>query len=251
MVLGVVPRLLDGLVGAAATALEGTPVDPHLALWHGLNTELLLSGVALTAGAVLFVGRRSVERLLRAGRSVPSSEDAYRDTLRGTNAVADRVTAVTQPGSLPIYAGVILLTAAIVPGALLLSGPWWPGWPQLVEVPAHVPIAVLLIGLALAAAIVRRRFSGALFLGMVGYSMAALFVVQGAPDLALTQVAIETLSTVLFVLVLRRLPDRFETAPAPPAGPCASPSPSSSAGSSSCSRCRRPACTRRPTCPTR
>ena len=40
--------------------------------------------------------------------------------------------------------------------------------------------------------------------------MAALFVVQGAPDLALTQAAIETLSTVLFVLVLRRLPDRFE-----------------------------------------
>jgi multicomponent Na+:H+ antiporter subunit A len=40
--------------------------------------------------------------------------------------------------------------------------------------------------------------------------MAGLFVVQGAPDLALTQVAIETLSTVLFVLVLRRLPDRFE-----------------------------------------
>jgi multicomponent Na+:H+ antiporter subunit A len=65
--------------------------------------------------------------------------------------------------------------------------------------------------LALAAAIVRRRFAGALFLGMVGYSMAALFVAQGAPDLALTQIAIETLSTVLFVLVLRRLPDRFET----------------------------------------
>jgi multicomponent Na+:H+ antiporter subunit A len=40
--------------------------------------------------------------------------------------------------------------------------------------------------------------------------MAALFVVQGAPDLALTQVAIETLSTVLFVLVLRHFPDRFE-----------------------------------------
>ncbi len=48
---------------------------------------------------------------------------------------------------------------------------------------------------------------------MVGYTMAGLFIVQGAPDLALTQVAIETLSTVLFVLVLRRLPDRFEVTP--------------------------------------
>ena len=105
----------------------------------------------------------------------------------------------------------ILLTAAVVPGALLLGGAWWPGWPDFVDVPAHVPIAVLLIALALAAAIVHRRFSGALFLGMVGYTMAGLFIVQGAPDLALTQVAIETLTTVLFVLVLRRLPDHFET----------------------------------------
>jgi multicomponent Na+:H+ antiporter subunit A len=71
-------------------------------------------------------------------------------------------------------------------------------------------MAALLVGAALAAAVARRRFSAALFLGTAGYAMAGLFVVQGAPDLALTQVAIETLSTVMFVLVLRRLPDRFE-----------------------------------------
>jgi multicomponent Na+:H+ antiporter subunit A len=69
---------------------------------------------------------------------------------------------------------------------------------------------VVLLGSAIGAAAVRRRFSAALFLGTAGYAMAGLFVVQGAPDLALTQTAIETLSTVLFVLVLRRLPDRFE-----------------------------------------
>ena len=40
--------------------------------------------------------------------------------------------------------------------------------------------------------------------------MAGLFVLSGAPDLALTQAAVETLSTVVFVLVLRRLPERFE-----------------------------------------
>ena len=65
------------------------------------------------------------------------------------------------------------------------------------------------------AAIVRRRFTAVLFLSVVGYGMAALFVVQGAPDLALTQAAIETLSTVLFVLVLRTLPDRFERRSSP------------------------------------
>jgi multicomponent Na+:H+ antiporter subunit A len=209
--IGLFPGLLDGLIGAAVEAVDAVAVQPHLEVWHGVTTELLLSGVALAAGAVLYVGRRPFDRVLRAGELVPRSANAYRATLRGVDALAARVTAVAQPGSLPIYAGVILLTAAVVPGALLLGGAWWPGWPDVVEVPAHVPIAILLIVLAVAAAAVRRRFSGALFLGMVGYSMAALFVAQGAPDLALTQVAIETLSTVLFVLVLRRLPDRFAT----------------------------------------
>ena len=71
---------------------------------------------------------------------------------------------------------------------------------------ADVPIATLLIVAALGAATVRRRFSAAVFLGVAGYAMAGLFVAYGAPDLALTQAVVETLSTVVFVLVLRRLP---------------------------------------------
>ena len=70
-----------------------------------------------------------------------------------------------------------------------------------------------------------------------------LFVVQGAPDLALTQFAIESLTTVLFVLVLRLLPDRFERRP--PRGDAAvRPSIAGARGgsASSCSpSCCRPA----------
>jgi multicomponent Na+:H+ antiporter subunit A len=49
-----------------------------------------------------------------------------------------------------------------------------------------------------------------LFLGAVGYGVAVLFVIQGAPDLALTQLLVETLALALFILVLRLLPIRFE-----------------------------------------
>ena len=62
---------------------------------------------------------------------------------------------------------------------------------------ADIPIATLLIVAAIGAATIRRRFSAALFLGAAGYAMAGLFVAYGAPDLALTQVAVETLSTVV------------------------------------------------------
>ena len=206
---GVVPALADGLVGAAAGSL-GVEHEPHFAIWHGLNLALALSAMVLAAGTAMFVARARVDRVLAVGARVPTGVDAYAATLRGTNWLASRVTGIVQNGSLPTYAGITLLTAAVVPGVVLVSGIVWPGWPKFVGAWAQLPIVVALLGAAIAAAVVRRRFSAALFLGTAGYAMAGLFVVQGAPDLALTQVAIETLSTVLFVLVLRRLPDHFE-----------------------------------------
>lgn len=209
--LGVLPGLGDRLIGGAAAALDPAGSHGvHLALWHGANLALALSAVALAGGLALFVGRTPVDHLIGRGGAVPTGTVLYTRLLRGTNTGATRITGVIQNGSLPIYAGTVLLTAAVVPGIVLLTQTQWPGWPDAVGSWAQLPIVLALLGAAVAAAAVRRRFSAALFLGTAGYSMAGLFVVQGAPDLALTQVAIETLSTVLFVLVLRRLPDRFE-----------------------------------------
>lgn len=210
IVLGVAPALANGLVEAASTALDPAAPAAHLAIWHGANLALALSAVALAGGTMLFLVRDRIEPVLAVGGRVPSGAAVYTRLLRGTNNAATVTTSVIQNGSLPLYAGVTLATAAVVPGAFLVSRAAWPGFPRFVEHWAQLPVVIAILGAAVAAAVVRRRFSAALFLGTTGYAMAGLFVVQGAPDLALTQVAIETLSTVLFVLVLRRLPDRFE-----------------------------------------
>jgi multicomponent Na+:H+ antiporter subunit A len=215
VLFGIVPGLLDGLVDQAAHAVDSFTEVVHLAFWHGFNTALGLSALTMALGALLFYAHRPLARVLAVGRVVPSGTDVYRRTLALMNAVADRVTGVVQSGSLPVYAGIILFTAAVVPGIALVTGAAWPGLPPLVDGSAQVVIAALILGAALGAAVVRRRFAAALLLGTVGYAMGALFVASGAPDLALTQTAIETLSTVLFVLVLRKLPDRFERRSAP------------------------------------
>jgi multicomponent Na+:H+ antiporter subunit A len=207
--LGVAPALWSGPVGAAASALDPR-AHAHLELWHGWTTPLLLSAATLAAGAALFAVRRPVARLQERVSPRRTGQDAYEAVVRSTLRGAALVTSVAQSGSLPIYAAVVLGTAAVVPTVGLLGGAWWPGWPELVGRPAHLPIAALLIGGGMAATLSTRRFAAAILLGVVGYGMAILFVVQGAPDLALTQFAVETLSVVVFLLVLRRLPDRFE-----------------------------------------
>jgi multicomponent Na+:H+ antiporter subunit A len=215
VVMGLAPAPWSEVIDAAAAAIDPA-AHAHLELWHLVTPTLLLSSLTVAVGTLLFLGRGQVAGVQAALAPQPTGADAYEAALRGVRRLADLVTGVAQSGSLPLYVSVILLTTAVVPGAGLVLGEWWPGWPQAVGDVAYVPAVGLLVGGALAAALATRRFTAALLLGVVGYGMALLFVVQGAPDLALTQFAIETLSVVLFLLVLRRLPDRFERrSPAP------------------------------------
>jgi multicomponent Na+:H+ antiporter subunit A len=209
VLLGVVPAAWSGLVDHAANALDPA-AGTHLAVWHGLSAALLLSLLTLAAGAVIFASRRVVARVQARLAPAHTGADAYAAAVDLVLRLSAWVTRFVQSGSLPIYAAVIMTTAAIVPAAALLSGDGWPGWPRVVGRSADLPVVALLVAGATAATLATRRFAAALLLGVVGYGMAVLFFVQGAPDLALTQFAVETLSVVVFLLVLRRLPDRFE-----------------------------------------
>jgi len=198
----------DALVVGGSGALAAAAGEFHLKLWHGLGTSLGLSTLALVAGAMLWRWPGSVRELVRLTERVPQARSAYRAWLRGLNELADRTVAIVQPGSLPIYVGVILLTVVALPGSALLRGVAL-GAPPASSSPLQVVVVVGVVGAALGVATVRTRLSAVLLLGGVGFGIAVLFVLQGAPDLALTQLLIETLALGIFVLVLRRLPESF------------------------------------------
>lgn len=210
LALGFAPSVENSLASASVRTLYASAESVRLAIWHGWNLELTLSLLALATGALVFI---LFERRHAASDSVArpaSGERAYAATMAGLVQVSRRTTAVVQNGSLPVYAGVILTTAMLLPGWVLVTRWDWHGWPPLVGTAGFIPVVGFLVTAAVGATLVRRRFAAAVFLGTTGYAMAALFVAYGAPDLALTQVTVETLSTVVFVLVLRRLPARFE-----------------------------------------
>lgn len=209
VLLGLGSEWLDSLAGVAGQELGLGSSALHLAAWHGFDLPLALSMLTLALGLVFAAGRRRIQPVLAKGAVIPSGDQAYLAVLRALASVARRVTGVVQNGSLPVYAGVIVTAVLGAPAIALITQAEWPGWPRFGS-PGEVALLALLCAAATGAALVRRRFSAAVLLSIVGYGMAGLFLLSGAPDLALTQATIETLSTVVFVLVLRRLPKRFE-----------------------------------------
>jgi multicomponent Na+:H+ antiporter subunit A len=137
------------------------------------------------------------------------ADEAYDSVLVGVDRTAVRSTALVQSGSLPLYLGTVLLTVVLLPGSALLARTSISDDLTAWDRPLQAVVAVVIAVAAVATARARRRFTAVLLLGAVGYGIAVLFVLQGGPDLALTQFLVETLALVIFVFVLRRLPSTF------------------------------------------
>jgi multicomponent Na+:H+ antiporter subunit A len=202
---GVGSRLIDRLLRPYAGDFRGSA--DHLALWHGPGVPLALSVLVLLGGLVLF--RRMPARLTgpKPGGRV------YERVMTAADRLAVEVTGATQRGSLPFYLAVILVVLIASAGSALAAG--WPGGIafRLWDTPLHLlPVAVLIVA-AVFAVPARRRLTAVILVGVTGYANAGIFVLHGAPDLALTQFLVETVTLVMIVLVLRRLPSHFSQRP--------------------------------------
>ena len=212
-VSGIALAPLSGAVGAALTGYSALfpPLrhDYALAIWHGFDSALVVSTLTILGGLAMFLARTQVFAGQSRVPAVVDSSDLYRKSTRALDRFAGRVTATTQRGSLPFYLGVILLVMVSSVGTTLALNRTWPSDVLLFDSPAQLAIGGIMAVAAIALIGADRRFQAALLVGVTGYGMAALFAFHGAPDLALTQVLVETVTLIAFVLVLRRLPARL------------------------------------------
>nr|WP_221286781.1 Na+/H+ antiporter subunit A [Cellulomonas hominis] len=215
-VLGLAVALLPGLgEELLAPQADAYPAgEPgHLLLWGGFTPTLAITAVVLLTGVLLFVARGPVELAQAAVPHVPEADRLYRRFMRRLDDVAADVTAFTQRGSLPVYLGGILVVFVVTVGVPLVA---WNGMPAETRVwdrPAQAVVGAFVVVAAVLVARARRRLKAVILLGVSGYGVAALFLLHGAPDLALTQVLVETVTLVVFVLVMRRLPPYFSDRP--------------------------------------
>ncbi len=221
LAFGLIPgTLVTPLLRQAAGALQHKAIMPfELKLWHGFTPVLALSFLTLFLGYLLY-------RFLSHGRSLGKIlKPVYRFGPGGIYGVglrnllpgATAITGFIQNGYLRSYVATIALTLiSLVSLALFYDGPalqLYRRLPQLLDIRIYELVLVALIVPALAYVfITRSRLTSIAVLGMIGYAVALIFIMFGAPDVAATQLLIETLTVVLFVLVLHKLPAFKQTA---------------------------------------
>jgi multicomponent Na+:H+ antiporter subunit A len=205
---GLAPGLAAGwLVAPAVAAIRPGEAAPPLALWHGFNLPLLLSGVSLAAGVGVYLLRPRLAAAVAAlGGARWGAGRGYERLDAGLRRLAAVQTRVLQSGYLPRYVLFAAATTVALPAAALLLAGDVPLPRGFLEArPFEAGIAGLILTAALVAAAARSLILVIIALAVVGFGVAILFVLFGAPDLAMAQFLVETLTVVLFVLIFFRL----------------------------------------------
>lgn len=215
LLFGLWPSGLDAMLHDYTETLpaEGaSDADYHLALWHGLSLPLLLSALVLAGGVAVYFSRTWLRRTRLTFLPLLNADRIYDAVLRGADVAAVRLTALTQRGSVPATQSVILATLVLLPTSMLWLGARERPELRLWDSPVQVVVGLLMLSAAIGATVMRNRLATVLLVGVTGYGCGVIFAFHGAPDLALTQFLVETLTLVMFVLVLRTLPSETRDA---------------------------------------
>ncbi|MBA2452404.1 MAG: putative monovalent cation/H+ antiporter subunit A [Chloroflexia bacterium] len=210
LAIGLIPTLFIGsLIQPATQAILGDPVAISISLWHGFNPALALSAITVGVGVGIYFGRgrlRPIALQIYDWRWY-GPERAFPRIMEGLDSIALTQTRLLQSGFLRYYLlTIIITTVAVVSYPLFGRGELFDR-PDFGDVRFYeIGLGVLLLMAAFQAARSNSRLGAIAALGVVGYGVALIYIFYGAPDLAMTQVLVETLMVVLLVLVFYRLP---------------------------------------------
>ncbi|KQP73482.1 cation:proton antiporter [Methylobacterium sp. Leaf111] len=223
--IGLVPNLTIGpaLAGAVRSVLGARTPDYDLAIWHGFNAPLALSVVALVGGVALYgVFGRRINANPRGGPWLMDRLDGgrlFERAMTGLVTGARRLEGHLGSERLQVQLRILFLTvllAAMLAGAVRGLDLFAPGRATTFD-PAFA--LMWLVGAACAVGAAERakyhRLSAAIFVGGAGLVSSLTFLWLSAPDLAVTQILVEIVTTVMLLLGLRWLPKRDAAIPAP------------------------------------
>jgi multicomponent Na+:H+ antiporter subunit A len=210
-----IPNVIgDALVKPAVMAIQPflytstSDIDIHISAWHGLTPELWMTIGIVLIGYLLY-------------RTLPKWQPLYNKFPEGfsLNRLYDTMTFLSEVGTnrlsriyitgymrsylVYMFTGIILLTISTV----FIQNAFDVSFAMLSPIRFYeLIIALVLIAGTMTILLAKSRLTSIIALGAVGYTVALFFVIFNAPDLALTQLVIETVSVALFLLAFYHLP---------------------------------------------
>ena len=214
LVIAFFPNLLaEYILEPAMLAVTGQHISLHFAFWHGFNMPLLMTIIVITVGLLIFNKLEPFKKAINAMPKLISANDIYDKIIphNGLTHSAGHLTDFYMTKRLQDYVafstGFFILA---VLGTILARNALQLDLSQMATVsPFEVVWALSIVAAAIAVGKSQRRIPAIFALGIIGYSVSFFFVIFRAPDLALTQLLVETISLVLFFLAFRYLPKAF------------------------------------------
>jgi multicomponent Na+:H+ antiporter subunit A len=208
LLLGIATPLVQPLANIIAGQM-GAEQAIELSLWYGLSPALALSVASVIVGiglAALWRQNRVLAAKLRLISRYTGTERLYELLLAGNLSFADWQTRVLQNGYLGRYLVLIIAITTLAVTSTLLSQYGLPSFQFDALEPYEVGMLFVMLASTLYAIASRQRFAAIIALGALGFVVALIFIHFSAPDLGITQVLVETLTVLLLVLVLLKLP---------------------------------------------
>jgi len=212
IVVGILPAVTFGpMVHVAATAMLGTaPPEYHLAIWHGFNLPLLMSAVAVLGGVAFYFALQHKFNLHLHHPRGWTARLLFNQGVDGLFTFGRWFIARVENGSLQRYVAWMLASAVALALWAWSGAGVSPATGTRTLMPADLPSLVswgLLLVVCTALALGHhKRLRAVVLVGVIGLVTALTFLALSAPDLALTQLSVEVVSTVLLLMGLALLP---------------------------------------------
>ncbi len=218
LIVGIFPAfVVGGLLESAASAVLRSELPYYsLSIWHGFNIPLLMSVIAIVGGVIVYATRKHLFKF-QAQFEETDAKLVFESLVQGVVNTARQIDEGLSNGSLQRYVAVMFMFCAVLMAVPLVN---------LNVTNEHLPdqpvgfveiVAAVILCLSAVATVIfhRKRVYALITLSVVGLIVSIAFARFSAPDLALTQLAVEVAAVILLILALYFLPKNTATESSP------------------------------------
>src|SRR5690606_4631961 len=212
IIIGLFPNIVNGsLLNHAAQAVRNSTVPyTNIHYWHGFEPQFIMSLIVVGVGLILFLTLKKWSNIYSIIPGKLNLNKLYDKIINKTDDYSARITNSYMTGSLKLYMSIILAAIILFSFTVMITTGGFNNitFDDLAEVEiVDISIVLIMVLAAICTIFINNKLSLIIITGIVGFGISLLFVVFRAPDLALTQLVVETVSMALFLLAYYHLPE--------------------------------------------